>query len=202
MKKRLRSSLVYSGVAVAATGLAVSSGIAMTDDAPRDNASASLAGASASLAGASDLVGKTADAPEDRVQSLSRSDRRTTVDTAKKRALNQESGGQATRTEDLSTQDPRDIARAMMPQFGFSEAEFSCLDALYTSESGWRVDADNPTSSAYGIPQALPGDRMAAAGSDWATNPATQIKWGLGYIRDSYGTPCSAWSFKQGAGWY
>lgn len=60
----------------------------------------------------------------------------------------------------------------------------------------------NPTSSAYGIPQALPGEKMASAGADWATNPATQIEWGLGYIRDSYGSPCAANSFKLGNGWY
>ncbi len=71
-----------------------------------------------------------------------------------------------------------------------------------SSESGWRVDADNPSSSAYGIPQALPGSKMASAGADWATNPVTQIRWGLGYIADRYGSPCSAWSFKNGNGWY
>ncbi len=98
--------------------------------------------------------------------------------------------------------DPRDIARAMIGDYGWSSAEFSCLDQLYISESGWDVRADNPTSSAYGIPQALPGEKMASAGADWETNPATQIEWGLGYIRDTYGTPCSAMSFKSGNGWY
>ena len=98
--------------------------------------------------------------------------------------------------------DPRDIARAMIGDYGWSSTEFSCLDQLYISESGWDVNADNPTSSAYGIPQALPGEKMASAGADWRTNPATQIEWGLGYIRDVYGTPCSAMSFKSGNGWY
>ncbi|MEZ5098039.1 MAG: hypothetical protein R2731_19335 [Nocardioides sp.] len=70
------------------------------------------------------------------------------------------------------------------------------------SESGWRVNADNPYSSAYGIPQALPGSKMASAGPDWATNPVTQIRWGLGYIRDRYGSPCGAWSFKRSHNWY
>ena len=68
--------------------------------------------------------------------------------------------------------------------------------------TGWNPRADNPTSSAYGIPQALPGSKMSSAGEDWRTNPVTQIRWGLGYIRDRYGSPCSAWSFKQGRGWY
>ncbi len=98
--------------------------------------------------------------------------------------------------------DPRDIARAMIGDYGWSSSEFNCLDQLYISESGWDVNADNPTSSAYGIPQALPGEKMATAGADWRTNPATQIEWGLGYIRDVYGTPCSAMSFKSGNGWY
>ena len=91
-------------------------------------------------------------------------------------------GPAITRHENIADQDPRDIARALLPQFGFSSDQFSCLDSLWVGESGWRVDADNPTSSAYGIPQALPGDKMASAGPDWETNPATQIKWGLGYI--------------------
>ena len=106
------------------------------------------------------------------------------------------------RTEDVSDRDPRDIARALLPDFGFGQDQFSCLDSLYNSESGWRVDADNPSSSAYGIPQALPGSKMSSAGADWATNPVTQIRWGLGYIQDRYGSPCSAWSFKQGNNWY
>jgi hypothetical protein len=68
---------------------------------------------------------------------------------------------------------------------------------LWDHESGWRWNADNPSSAAYGIPQALPGRKMASAGSDWATNPLTQIKWGLGYIEASYGNPCNAWATWQ-----
>ena len=98
-----------------------------------------------------------------------------------------------TRTEDLSDADPRDIARALLAEFGFGQDQFGCLDSLWTRESNWRVDADNPNSSAYGIPQALPGSKMASAGADWATNPVTQIRWGLGYIEDRYGSPCGAW---------
>ena len=107
-----------------------------------------------------------------------------------------------TRHENIASQDPRDIARALLPQFGFSSDQFSCLDSLYNSESGWRVNADNPSSSAYGIPQALPGSKMASAGADWATNPVTQIRWGLGYIQDRYGSPCSAWGHSQSHGFY
>jgi hypothetical protein len=90
----------------------------------------------------------------------------------------------------------------MLSDFGFGDDQFSCLDSLYMSESGWNIHADNPSSSAYGIPQALPGSKMASAGPDWENNAATQIKWGLEYIKNSYGTPCGAWSFKQGHNWY
>ena len=78
----------------------------------------------------------------------------------------------------------------MLPSFGFTAStEYPCLNNIYTRESGWRYNAEN-ASGAYGIPQALPGSKMATAGADWATNPATQIKWGLGYIKDRYGSPC------------
>jgi len=91
---------------------------------------------------------------------------------------------------------PRDVARQMMPEFGFAD----CLDALYASESDWDVNADNPTSTAYGIPQALMSAHELPA--DYTTNPVSQIRWGLGYIRDSYGTPCAAWEFKQANDFY
>ena len=94
------------------------------------------------------------------------------------------------------------IAYKMMPSFGFDPAtQFSCLNNIWTRESGWRYNAAN-ASGAYGIPQALPGSKMASAGADWLTNPATQIKWGLGYIQATYGTPCNAWAFWQAHGWY
>ena len=138
----------------------------------------------------------------DREPALSRSVKRAPVDAAKARALSQESGGQVTATEDLTTGDPRDVARAMLASYGFGQDQFSCLDSLYTKESGWNVHADNPSSSAYGIPQALPGSKMSSAGSDWADNPATQIEWGLGYIKDRYGSPCAAWGHSVSNNWY
>jgi hypothetical protein len=85
---------------------------------------------------------------------------------------------------------------------GWGSGEFDCLVALWNKESGWRVNAMNPSSGAYGIPQALPGSKMATAGDDWATNAATQIEWGLGYISGRYGTPCGAWAHSQAVGWY
>ena len=93
-------------------------------------------------------------------------------------------------------------ARALMPQYGMSASEFGCLDNIWSQESGWNIHADNPSSSAYGIPQALPGSKMSSAGPDWANNAETQIRWGLGYIRDRYGSACGAWGFKSGHGWY
>ncbi|MCB7137003.1 ubiquitin-like domain-containing protein [Cellulosimicrobium marinum] len=96
----------------------------------------------------------------------------------------------------------RAIGRSLAAQRGWGDDQFVCLDKLWTKESNWRVDADNPSSSAYGIPQALPGSKMASAGADWMTNPATQITWGLGYIEGRYGTPCSAWSHSVSVGWY
>jgi hypothetical protein len=93
------------------------------------------------------------------------------------------------------------IAYHMLGSFGFSTSQFGCLDDLWNAESGWRWNAEN-ASGAYGIPQALPGSKMASAGADWQTNPATQIKWGLGYIKSIYGTPCGAWGHEQADGWY
>jgi hypothetical protein len=78
----------------------------------------------------------------------------------------------------------------------------SCLVPLWEGESGWRWNAENSSSGAYGIPQSLPGSKMATVAGDWRTNPVTQITWGLGYISERYGSPCGAWSFKQGHGWY
>jgi hypothetical protein len=120
----------------------------------------------------------------DRGPAVSRSDTREDSDPAKAAALDAGTGGAMTQTESLSQADPREIAKALLGEFGFGLDQFGCLDSLYMRESGWRVDADNPTSSAYGIPQALPGSKMASAGADWETNPVTQIRWGLGYIQD------------------
>lgn len=199
VKKRVRSTVLFSGVAVAATGLAVTSGILAQQDAVGDNATTALR-AAPQLDSATAGQGRTAELA-DRERSVSRSDRRTAVDKDKVASLDQSSGGQATRKEDLSKADPRDIARAMLPEFGFSSDQFGCLDSLYMSESDWDPTADNPTSSAYGIPQALTEthDDLPA---DYMTNPASQIEWGLDYIRSSYGTPCAAWEFKQANNWY
>jgi hypothetical protein len=101
-----------------------------------------------------------------------------------------------------ATGSPRQVAQAMLGSFGWSSSQFSCLDPLWGHESKWSVTAANPGSGAFGIPQALPGSRMASAGPDWQTSAATQITWGLRYIRDTYGSPCVAWSHEQATGWY
>ncbi len=97
---------------------------------------------------------------------------------------------------------PRQIAAAMLGSFGWSSSQFACLDPLWEHESGWSVSAYNAGSGAFGIPQALPGSRMASAGPDWQTDAATQITWGLGYIKGTYGSPCGAWAHEQATGWY
>ena len=195
VSKSRRKSVLFSTVAVAATSIAVSGGVLAQESAPTG-----AAGGAISTVQADRIQPSTAHLG-DRGQQVSRSSDRGPLDPAKKDALSQESGGQVTRTEDLTTQDPRSIARAMLGDYGFSEGEFSCLDALWVSESDWDMHADNPTSSAYGIPQALTGGTHDLPG-DYMTNPVSQIEWGLWYIENSYGSPCSAWEFKQANNWY
>jgi hypothetical protein len=190
------------------TGASVAGGIFSGDTtltpAAADLASTSSQGSSASDPTASpDATGADAKSDADLQQRprrsvASRSSRRT--DATKATALSMSAGSAVTRSEKLSEGDPRDIARALLPSYGFSSDQFTCLDSLYVSESGWRVDADNPSSSAYGIPQAL--TELHDLPADYMTSAESQLRWGLEYIRDTYGTPCSAWSFKAGHGWY
>jgi hypothetical protein len=91
---------------------------------------------------------------------------------------------------------------ALMLQAGFGIDQFPCLNNIFNKESGWNAHAENKSSGAYGIPQALPGSKMGSVASDWKTNPATQIKWGIGYIKGRYDTPCKAWSHWQNSGNY
>jgi hypothetical protein len=94
-------------------------------------------------------------------------------------------------------------AQSMMSsQYGWGADQFQCLVSLWTKESGWNYQAENGGSGAYGIPQALPGSKMAANGSDWATNASTQVAWGLAYIASAYGSPCAAWSHSEADNWY
>ncbi|BEP12226.1 hypothetical protein acdb102_05370 [Acidothermaceae bacterium B102] len=97
---------------------------------------------------------------------------------------------------------PREMAKQLVVQHGWSEAQFTCLDELWNRESGWDPHNQNGGSSAYGIPQSLPGSKMAAFGSDWRDNPMTQIRWGLWYIADRYSTPCGAWAHSERYNYY
>lgn len=194
-KKVLRNSLLLTSVAAAATGVTVSGGVLSTSGAPQG-----LSSVAADLPGVTRLT--AAQLAARRGVEVSRSDRRQALDPAKAAALSPAGDTAVTVTRDVSTGDPHEIARALLPEFGFGSDQMACLDPLWEGESGWRVTANNPYSSAYGIPQALPGSKMASAGPDWETSAETQIRWGLGYISERYGSPCSAWGFKQGHGWY
>lgn len=94
------------------------------------------------------------------------------------------------------------IAWSLVPAAWQADSEWSALVALWNQESGWRADATNPGSGAYGIPQALPASKMESAGADWKTSPATQIRWGIGYIKDRYGDPVAAEAHEKANGWY
>jgi uncharacterized protein YabE (DUF348 family) len=120
--------------------------------------------------------------------------------------------GRPTRTPQVPTLAPqapapspgtaKAIARDLVAKRGWDGTQYDCLVALWNAESGWNVHATNSSTGAYGIPQALPGSKMATAGPDWQNSATTQITWGLGYIAGRYGTPCGAWSYWQSAGWY
>jgi cytoskeletal protein RodZ len=94
------------------------------------------------------------------------------------------------------------IGCALLAQFGFRLDQMPCLQQIWLKESGWNEKARNPSSGAYGIAQASPASKMSVYGSDYLTNPATQIKWGLSYIKGRYSSPCGAWSFWQSHHWY
>jgi|SRR6478752_3165039 len=194
-KKALRTGVVMTSVAVAVTGIAVSGGMvgARSEVASTAQDLGSTLGDGQAAAGATDI---------DRSVTSRSADRRREADPVKVSRLSATSGPATTSSVEISDGDPRGIAKVLMAGFGFGPDQFGCLDSLWTRESGWNPSADNPSSSAYGIPQALPGSKMASAGADWATNPATQIKWGLGYIQDRYGSPCGAWAHSESAGFY
>jgi len=183
----LRNTVMLSSVAAAATAGVVTTGIAATP---------------VTLGSASKGVSEP-DPTDERTEALrastplSRSGGRKDADQSKDQTGN---SPESQSEDDFSDADPREIGLALLPEYGFSTDQFSCLDALYVSESDWRVDADNPTSSAYGIPQALTSMHDLPPG--YFTDAEVQIRWGLEYIQDSYGSPCSAWEFKQSNNWY
>ncbi|GAA1899989.1 hypothetical protein [Lapillicoccus jejuensis] len=123
---------------------------------------------------------------------------------AQRQAEAQRAAREAQRQQVLAAaqDDPRSVARMMLADYGWSDGQFSCLNSLWTKESGWQYTATNAGSGAYGIPQSLPASKMGTVASDYRTNPVTQITWGLQYIKASYGTPCSAWAHSQATNWY
>lgn len=191
---------VVVGLAAAATGVAIGTG---------------AVGANADFTGATNtknvaISTSKPTATVERTPAVTRSlDRMALANRVKQASLSSEKGAAVTQTAQTTPTptpilngDPRAIAKSLMPSFGMSSSDFDCIDRIWTQESGWQVTATNPSSGAYGIPQSLPADKMASAGSDWRTNPATQIKWGLGYIKDRYGSACNAANFKFSHGWY
>lgn len=208
--KALRSTVVMTSVAAATTGAVVGGGVlsaGVADEAGAAQLTASSIDDAAPATTGSDVAqpeapAAAADLLAERDDQASRSDTRAATDPLKEVALSTTAGPGVTAVEDGADLDPREAGRMLLAEFGFGDDQWSCLDSLWTKESGWQVTADNPTSSAYGIPQSLPGSKMASAGDDWETNPVTQIRWGLGYIEDRYGTPCSAWAHSQANNWY
>ena len=196
--RALRTSVVLTGVAAAVTGASVAGGVLGAEQVVPAAAAGGTTGAPAEQADVTVSAEELAQRSGQTV--VSRSDRRGRRDATKAAALSLDPGHAVSKQESLSEADPRDIARALLPVYGFDSSQFSCLDALYVSESDWRVDADNPTSSAYGIPQAL--TQLHDLPADYMTSAESQIRWGLEYIQDTYGTPCNAWEFKQGNNWY
>lgn len=121
----------------------------------------------------------------------------------KQKTRGNEKASRSKRANSLAAKTNQAFAKSYMEsEYSWGEDQHSCLVDLWNRESGWKHTADNPNSSAYGIPQALPGKKMASAGADWRTNPETQIKWGLNYIDKRYKTPCGAWSAFKKKGWY
>jgi hypothetical protein len=186
--------LAADGDAVPHSTQAGGSGGSQTAASARSDASAALPRHSLAARRASaERVSRAADRPP-------RLPGQRAVKSSALRVGQQKMSGAVTKT--VEPTDPRDIARSMLSKYGWSADQFSCLDEIYMRESRWNPSAANPYSGAYGIPQALPGDKMAAYGADWQTNPATQLAWGLSYIRDRYGSPCGAWAFWQSHSWY
>jgi hypothetical protein len=197
-RRGARLAALLSGVSLAATGLVVGGAVLVATTPAGPGAALSIAGTAPAAQAISQADLADRDAP-----TVSRSlDRVPLASLARSRNLSNASGPARTRSEDLSSADPRTLTKALMPQFGMSVSDFGCIDAIWTQESNWNIHADNPSSSAYGIPQALPGSKMSSAGPDWENNPVTQIKWGLGYIKERYGSACGAASYKRSHGTY
>ncbi len=209
---------VWPGTAPAASASVAGASFAGTAGQPQAVAAGTLAGAAARDNGlaqsAQDLKAREAAARQAAVRQAIARQRARRAAAARQAAAAAKAAARAAHTAQQASAapaaarpatpsgSPQQIAQGMLGSFGWSASQFSCLLPLWNGESGWNVSASNPSSGAYGIPQALPGSKMASAGADWQTNAATQIRWGLGYIRSVYGSPCGAWSHEQAYGWY
>lgn len=167
-----------------------------------DTAELATLGALASELATAERDANTAEALHDEVKAERGAAVERATRAAERVALEQAAAAAAEAAERLANADPRGLGQSMAAERGWSDGQWSCLDSLWQRESNWDPTARNPSSGAFGIPQSLPGSKMATAGSDWETNPATQIAWGLGYIADRYGIPCAAWGHSQSVGWY
>jgi len=209
-KRAARNTIVLSSVALAVTGISVGAGMLGKDagsitgaPAAADIGGAISGGTAGSSTSSSTQPSAAASASVDthRTPELTRGYQRPAADPAKVAGFSDDRPAAITQTRSLAQSDPKSIAQALLGQFGWSSDQFGCLDSLWTRESGWNLHAYNP-SGAYGIPQSLPGSKMASAGPDWQNNAETQIKWGLGYIQERYGSPCGAWAHSESNGWY
>lgn len=128
----------------------------------------------------------------------------TKASTAKVASATPTASSAATSSSSTATSDssPQQIAQSMLASYGWGSGQWTYLYQLWEKESAWSVTATNPESGAYGIAQANPASQMDSAGSDWRTDAATQIKWGLEYIQDRYGSPAAAWAHETADGWY
>ncbi|WP_209446361.1 lytic transglycosylase domain-containing protein [Streptomyces sp. MZ04] len=139
---------------------------------------------------------KAAEKAEAAEKAAEKKEREEAAETKASRSSTRDAGDFAKQTS-YSVSDVQAMARQMVPG-----DQFQCFSNIVNHESTWNYQASNASSGAYGLVQALPGSKMASAGADWQTNPATQIKWGLGYMNDRYGSPCGAWDFWQANNWY
>jgi hypothetical protein len=202
----LLPALLGSCLAVGIAGSALAPGLATAPAGDRLVADAAVAPVEVTLPQNMDLAGRTVGAQlaakiaaQKAAQQAARKAQLEAAAKARREAAAKRAS-RSRRVAHVAYGSPRAIARAQLADRGWSD-QFSCLDSLWQRESGWNTYASNP-SGAYGIPQALPGSKMASAGDDWRTNPATQIRWGLGYIGSRYGGPCAAWHHSQANGWY
>jgi hypothetical protein len=202
----LRAGLAVSVLAGVCTGVAAARSAGPTSPAAADQAaglSAALMASTRDAASPSTLAPSAAEqaaAKQAAAQQAAAAQAAAQKAAAQRAVVQRQAAAQQAARSAL--RDPRSAARLMLADHAWGAGQFQCLDALWSKESGWDHQAHNASSGAFGIPQALPGGKMASAGPDWQTNPVTQIRWGLRYIEDVYGSPCGAWAHSRANNWY